>query len=122
MIKIIDKDKTLIKATPRGGLPYRKRQLPYDGKGPPEWKKLDKGGNDKGDGKGTSKGSWAGGEKADGRGQMGGFSAGGADFWGMNHPDGGAAGVQMGGVTDPGPPPAQPTMIWNGPPVNWNVG
>eukprot|EP00972_Heterocapsa_arctica_P066299 9780647-Heterocapsa_arctica.AAC.1 len=74
MIKIIDKDKTMIKATPKGGLPDRKRQSPYEGKGP-DWKKQDKGGSDKGDGKGLGKGSWTGGEKADGKGQMGGSPA-----------------------------------------------
>eukprot|EP00972_Heterocapsa_arctica_P106090 15627172-Heterocapsa_arctica.AAC.1 len=28
----------------------------------------------------------------------------------------------MGGVADPGPPPQQSPMTWNGPPTNWNVG
>eukprot|EP00972_Heterocapsa_arctica_P023617 3479513-Heterocapsa_arctica.AAC.1 len=53
---------------------------------------------------------------------MGGFPAGGASHMGAQHPDGAAEGGQKGGVADPGPPPTQSPTIWNGPPVNWNIG
>eukprot|EP00972_Heterocapsa_arctica_P032784 4826718-Heterocapsa_arctica.AAC.1 len=53
---------------------------------------------------------------------MGGFPEGGAIHWGMSSADGGAAGVQMGGVADPGPPPAQPAMPWSGPSTSWYAG
>eukprot|EP00972_Heterocapsa_arctica_P108283 15946650-Heterocapsa_arctica.AAC.1 len=40
----------------------------------------------------------------------------------MHQADGGAAGVQNGGVTDPGPPPAWTEIPWMGPPVQWFAG
>eukprot|EP00972_Heterocapsa_arctica_P041181 6069982-Heterocapsa_arctica.AAC.1 len=64
MIKVIDKDKVMIKATPKGGL-QAKRKHSYDGKGGQDWKKADKGGGDKGDGKGQRPGP--GGGKMDGK-------------------------------------------------------
>eukprot|EP00972_Heterocapsa_arctica_P094401 13921856-Heterocapsa_arctica.AAC.1 len=91
MIKVIDKDKVMIKATPKGGLTTRKRLSSLDGKGGSDWKRPDKGGGDKGD-KGQSKGAGPGGGKKDGKGQMGGWPAAGSNPWGTKQADGGAPG------------------------------
>ncbi len=125
MIKIIDKDKVMIKATPKGGLTTRKRTMSNDGKGNMDMKKVYEGGSDKGDGKGPNKGAGSGGGTADGKGRSGGQSGGwvvptGMNPWGPPQAVGGAAGGQKGGVADPGPPP-QMERHWT-PTSDWDVG
>eukprot|EP00972_Heterocapsa_arctica_P066653 9835612-Heterocapsa_arctica.AAC.1 len=126
MINIIDKNKTLLKATPRGGLGDRKR--PLVGKGP-EAKKQDQGAHKWGDGgrsegKGQNQGQWPEAAKTEGKGQtQGGYSAGGASSqYGGQNPAGAAPGVMKGGVEDPGPPPLPAQMDWNRPPQQWYAG
>eukprot|EP00972_Heterocapsa_arctica_P083144 12252664-Heterocapsa_arctica.AAC.1 len=119
MIKVIDKDKVMIKATLKGGL-QAKRKLSFDDKGGLDWKKPDKGGSDKGDGKGRKPGP--GGGNIDGKGQMGGWPASGSNPWGTKQADGGAPGAQKEGVEDPGPPPARTATPCMGPPEKWVAG
>eukprot|EP00972_Heterocapsa_arctica_P084330 12423285-Heterocapsa_arctica.AAC.1 len=121
MIKVIDTDKVMIKATPRGGLKAG-RKFSNDGKGQDGKGQDGKkgGGSDNGDGKGQKGGPSE--EKMDGTGQMGGWPAQSSNYWGLKQADGGAPGAQKGGATDPGPPPTQTSTPWMGPPVNWAAG